>query len=448
MSDLISLSKLIDEVSNTTKTNEKINICKKYKNLKELLKLIYDPFIRFHVKLNGYEKFEETHCVNKENEHKNEHKKEIRIKSFKDLLMSLNQTLSGHDSYKAIFQFIQQHEKYRQIILRSVDKDLKIKLGPNVINRAFTNLIPIFRCPLSCQLSDQEKYFQSQKGKWKVSRKLDGVRFLIMCQDKQVTFLSRSGNTFPQHIPELKSFIDSFSDINVDGVFDGEMVIMNKVNGIEEFGRITSILSPNATENGKRSYKLTEDHAMVYNVFDFIPLDTFKNGQGGPVWKERQKLLQRYLPVGNENIRILEQYDEEEIRSLWDEVIEKGWEGLMYRQSDSAYFGKRHKSLLKQKVFEENEFVIKDATVSQQTNPKTGDLEDALEHVRIDYKNTPVWVGSGFTWEEKVRFGKYPLQLLGRTMTVMYNGETKNINGKTSLRHPRKKFIYDETRNV
>jgi DNA ligase 1 len=442
MTELKELSEFVNEVKSVSSQLQKIIICKKHASIKKLLSLIYDPYICFKVSIKGYKKYTSQYRnANKENVFSQSN---IPL-SLKELLVNLSSYLSGHDSYNAIYNFIQIHKPYENLILDAINKDLKVKIGRQILNKAFPNLINQFNCALAFDINHEIKFFDENKGKWKISRKYDGIRVLTMCENGLVKFYSRNGNVFPDHnIKELLPFKQSFENVKCDCVFDGEMVIIDTLTGKEQFNLTNSILSSKAVK--KETTKILPHQKLYYYVFDFIPLDIFLKGMGNPVWSIRQKMLVEFLPIGNENIQLLEQFDQSQHEQLWKTVMEQKWEGLIHRLDDSLYFGKRHKSILKEKVLEEDEFIIKDATVSQQMNPKTNELVDALEHVRIDFEGNSVWVGNGFSWDEKLKYGQYPRKIIGKYITVAYNGITKNANGQFSLRHPRKKEIYNGQR--
>ncbi len=444
MSDVQRLSNLINECRKITGKNDKVRVIKKFADIQNLLKIIHNPYKKFNVTSKNVEKFEKNNSwsftLNK-----------VPSSLFTLLSVLSNGEFTGHDAIKLVLAFINKHQEYKGIIQKALDKDLKVKIGAKIINAAFPKLIPLFSCALSINVRDQSKFFESNKGKWCVSRKLDGIRFMTVCENGEFTFFSRSGHVFPKHIPELEPFSNIFSMVTENVVFDGEMVAFDDRTNEEHFSLANSILSPNAVTNAKRSVHMNEHQKLVYYVFDCIPLKTFQNGEGGPKWLERQKLLQKSI-ILSERVRILEQFSDTRSEELWKESEAKGWEGLIYRLSTSMYYGKRHKSLLKRKMQADEEYVIIDATSSEQMNPKTNQLETALEHagitLTIDGSSKTVWVGGGFSWDEKVEFGKDPKQLIGTHITVQHNGVTVNSKGEHSLRHPRKKALFLTERKV
>ncbi len=74
------------------------------------------------------------------------------------------------------------------------------------------------------------------------------------------------------------------------------------------------------------------------------------------------------------------------------------------------------------------------------------DGEEVLTHVfatcDIIHKGYVINVGGGWKKEQRILYGEHPEQLLGATITVRYNGETKNKKGTVSLRFPRCKAVH------
>jgi len=138
-----------------------------------------------------------------------------------------------------------------------------------------------------------------------------------------------------------------------------------------------------------------------------------------------------------------------EIDSLTLEASKKGWEGLMLRKNN-VYQGKRSNDILKIKTFHDSEYKV--------INTFTGPIryinegleveEEMLSGVSIKHKGNIVRVGSGFTIDQRKYLFKNPQDILGKTITVQYFEESKNQDGKYSLRFPVIKVIHGNERNL
>jgi DNA ligase-1 len=126
-----------------------------------------------------------------------------------------------------------------------------------------------------------------------------------------------------------------------------------------------------------------------------------------------------------------------------------GWEGVMLR-SDAPYKGKRSKDLLKYKNFFDDEYEVVDTEMGPFRYVKDGAEceETMLSCVMIQHKGHTVRVGSGFSIEQRQEFYKNPKKILGKIIQVQYFEETKNQEGKLSLRFPTFKYLYGDTRDV
>jgi len=453
-SQLEQLQQLVDKCSNVASNNERCKIFQQYAgSIKDLIVQIYDPFQKFHVTSANIVKFEKNTktkgaIVNTTNAME-------EIPDLSHLLCALSEgKVSGHAALQTCLNFIKEHQKYRDVILRALDKDLKIRVGVQMVNKAFPFLVPLFSCALSHPMEKHLKFYEKNKSEWMISRKLDGCRCIFVCENGKAVAYSRSGHIYPAHISGLDYFLKKFQ--NIHGVLDGEMGVVDDT-GKEYFNIANSIMNPNAVEKktskNSKNLQIQPHQFLCYFAFDFIPLATFKKGEGSPVWKDRQVMLSNTIQLvhkddvtASKQIRILTQDPSSKMDELWTEVEQKGYEGLMLRLRESNYEGKKTRNMLKRKIQDDEEFVIEEATTSKQMSPDSTDPVVALEHVGITYKGNRVWIGSGLTFVEKITFGQDPKQLVGRTVTVKHYGESKDKQGQYSLRHPSIKVLWEKTR--
>ncbi|KAG0031462.1 hypothetical protein BGZ81_001173 [Podila clonocystis] len=157
----------------------------------------------------------------------------------------------------------------------------------------------------------------------------------------------------------------------------------------------------------------------------------------------------------------------EHLEKLVSLGLEHGWEGVMLRK-DVAYEGKRSRNLLKIKQFQDAEFKVEEAMVGRMRLPFQGEFQErdqVLTSVVILHRGHRVGVGSGFSVEDRIRFGQDPSLIIGKTITVQYfeeskttsntsasgsNGQDKDVTGSNvnedmvwSLRFPTVKAIYE-----
>ncbi|KAG0241688.1 hypothetical protein BGW41_005563 [Actinomortierella wolfii] len=224
----------------------------------------------------------------------------------------------------------------------------------------------------------------------------------------------------------------------------------------------------------------------VYCIFDCLTEQEFRDRKGTRPFSQRIQNLWRAMNYArtsqtlppnsnNDTIRILPQHrisSFEQLEQIVAQSLERDWEGVMLRK-DVGYEGRRSRNLLKIKKFQDAEFVVEDVMTGKMRlpDPITGQFEEreVLTSVVIRHKGSPVRVGSGFSVEDRIRYGQQPSLILGKTITVQYFEESTSIrssalssgqegsldsprtgsrdddeaNGSVSLRFPTVKAIYE-----
>jgi DNA ligase-1 len=413
---------MVLEVNSTNKTNDKKIILAKYEDLQKILLYVYDDNKVFSITSKNYLKFEKN---------KKKIKKNIIIKHnlFSLLDDLIIRKITGDTALLHLYHYINRNIEYKEYILNIVDKSLKIRLNTSVINKIFPGLIQVFQ-PVLANKYDPKRLEKSEND-WYISRKLDGVRCLILIEpvEKSIKFLSRKGKEFhtlnklkEEILKNIKSFKESI-------VLDGEIVSME--NGVEDF---TGIMKEIKKKN----------HTMInpkYFAFDILKKKDFFDLKSEEIYSER---LEKLKKINLNNFEILEQkkYTDDDFSQLIKESEKNNWEGLMLRE-DINYEGKRTNSLLKYKKMHDEEYKVLDIIkgpwreISKETK-----LENTIETmvaVIIDYNNTKV--GSGFSLEERKNFYKNPDSIIGKIITVQYFEKTKD-----SLRFPVFKYLHGNKR--
>ena len=132
-----------------------------------------------------------------------------------------------------------------------------------------------------------------------------------------------------------------------------------------------------------------------------------------------------------------------------DEAESLGYEGIMLRKN-SHYRGKRSRDILKVKKMHDAEYVVTGATngdirVVEEGVEKT---INCLSSISVEHKGNLVGVGSGFSLDQRKEFGDDHSKIVGKTITVQYFEESKNQDGKYSLRFPVIKHVFENGRNL
>lgn len=424
------INSFIQEMNTTTSSNDKISlITVAPKSVRRVLYYTYNTFLQYHVTPKVLDKKKEL--VNKD----------TKFDCIFNLLESLNQRLiTGHKAIKEVNSFILNNPELKDLLYLILERNLKIRASVKLINKALPGLIPTFNVALANKYDEKtKKKISFEKDVWYVSRKLDGVRCLIVVDEKgKAKSYARSGKQF--HTLSLVE--KELEDLGVKNiVYDGEMCIVDE-EGNEDFQNIMK-------EIGRKDHTIQNG---LFQIFDFIPYRMFAKGSGETgTFSQRVFALQNLL-LGKslKNIDFLEQIpitSFEELDKLTQMATKKGWEGLMLRKN-VPYQGKRSNDILKVKTFHDAEYEVKDVFFGPLRYIKEGVEveEEMLSGVSIEHKGNIVRVGSGFTIEQRKHLFSNPSDILGKTITVQYFEESKNQEGEYSLRFPVIKIIHDNER--
>ena len=417
---------MVIEVNSTNKTNEKKIILAKYDDLQKVLLYVYDDNKVFSITSKNYLKFEKN---------KKKIKKNINIKHdlFSLLDHLIDRKITGDTALLHLYHYINDNIEYKEYILNIIDKTLKIRLNTSIINKIFPKLISVFQ-PVLANKYDQKR-LEKSKNDWYISRKLDGVRCLILIEPKKksVKFFSRKGKEFHTLLILKNEILMNIGLFHEDVILDGEIVSMK--NGVEDF---TNLMK----EIKKKNHVMKNPK---YFIFDMLKKEDFFNLKSEEIYSERLKKFKK-INIYFVFFEVLEQnkYTDNDFLKLIEKSEKSKWEGLMLRE-DVKYEGKRTNSLLKYKKMHDEEYKVIDIIkgpwreISKETK-----LENTIETmvaVIIDYKDTKV--GSGFSLEERKHFYKNPESIIGKIITVQYFEKTKD-----SLRFPIFKFLHGNERNI
>ncbi|KAG0365994.1 hypothetical protein BC939DRAFT_527975 [Gamsiella multidivaricata] len=215
----------------------------------------------------------------------------------------------------------------------------------------------------------------------------------------------------------------------------------------------------------------------VYCIFDCLTDKEFRERIGTRPFSQRIRGIADALSKVSQQkggsvvglMRVLQQTkieSFEQLQRMVNKGMKRGWEGVMLRK-DIGYEGKRSRNLLKIKQFQDAEFVVEEAMLGSMRLPLQGQFEErdnVLTNVVIHHRGNRVRVGSGFSAEDRIRFGKDPSLIVGKTITVQYFEEsqpmgtavaaaaegdgvivqTDDAGAVWSLRFPTVKAIYDK----
>ena len=439
---LEELQQFVDDMQATSSSLDKVEILfKQSRFIAKVLEYTYNPYKQYNVTSKTIKKNPDIH--------------KLGYVDLFYLLDALNKrTITGHDAIAYINAFTEGlNLDYVELIYRIIDKDLEIRAGAKVINKAIPGLIPEFNVALAQKYEPKLATFgENTDEEWYVSRKLDGVRCLAVVDEHgECKLYSRMGKEFTT-LDKVKEAIESTCLFNV--VFDGEICLVDE-DGNEDFQSIMKQLR-------------RKDHQIenpAYMMFDMIYKPHFDKGISKETLEMRLSKLESVTNGSHAQTIPWEMKDIDTTKTLrylaqhiitdgrdfdkWNQMAsDNNWEGVMLRKN-IGYEGKRSKNLLKVKKFHDAEYKVIDVDYSPMVVVRNGKewKQNMLAQVWIEHKGYKVKVGSGFTQEQRLKYMDPTEDIIGKTITVQYFEETKNDKGGISLRFPTVKHIYESERD-
>lgn len=354
-----------------------------------------------------------------------------------DLLEALcERVLTGHRALEACWHLrrAQPTDEHAVALDRLLDRNLDMRVSSTVL-RKLLGMDRKHPCSLGKLYSDK-LFFAWNKprrkrdpaptegttAEAKISRKYDGLRATLV-----------GGKAYSRTGHELKSLAGLAAAMPDDGlVYDGEACVVDD-EGNELFQEAVSMLRRDEPADLVR---------VRFYVFDVLTREELHgDGTAGDRLGAR---LARFRPGAMPpQVRLVEQvpYTAENMLRMRAESQAQGWEGLIVRR-DARYVGKRSNDILKVKVYDDDEFVVREVRMGEKLVGTDADSRRVpiLAAFAIEHKGKVVWVGSGFTDEQRRHYAASPHELLGREVTVQYFGETE----EGSLRHPVCKVVHPQ----
>lgn len=406
-----TVGRIIKELQNTNKTNDKIAILKANSHNELLCKVLYYTY-NTHLKYGITESVFDNYNTGGN----------VRSGDVFAMLNELANSNINDQLRKDVVAYVNNYDEELQWLIKGMlVKDLRINMGIKNINKGIKGLIKEWNVQQAYPI-DKVKL---KNGEWfALMLKLNGTRATLFKGD----FRSRQDKLMTGFNHIIKDF--ETLGINLfDYVIDGELVRKN-IDGVsdnENFRIGTGIIN---------SHSETKEE-IEFVVFDIVPTDEFINGESSLTFKKRLDLLNKLkynIEVANiSNVSVAPCYyvgNDLNEKDKWLEYTEsKGLEGLMLLR-DMPYKTKRHNGILKVKAFKSSDVRI------------IGFEEGNGKHICklgafvVDYKGFKVNVGSGYTDEQREEFWNNRHNLIGRILEVKYKEESKDKNGNISLQFP------------
>lgn len=235
---------------------------------------------------------------------------------------------------------------------------------------------PSFMKPMLATLTDEP--FDDDG--WICEVKWDGYRTLALLNKGEVSLLSRNEKPFDDKFYPIYQLC---KELDMNAIFDGEIVVINE-QGISDFSRL-------------QNWRSEADGHLVYYVFDLLWHEG-KDLTDLPL-SERQALLKKVLPEGNDQLRLSTVFTSGAIE-FFKAATQTGLEGIIAKKLSSIYTpGYRSKEWLKVKVHKRQEVVIAGFTKNKDTVKEFSSLLLGIyENKDLVYVGK---VGTGFSQQDQ-----------------------------------------------
>ena len=302
-------------------------------------------------------------------------------------------------------------------------KSLKIGADVKTVNKAIPGLIPVHDIMLA------NKYEGKLKEDVSMSLKMDGIRNSIITVNGITKALSRQG----KEIDGIDYILDEYEELGLTNYFvDGELIRVNKENlsSDENFRLTTKIV--NSKSNNKEG--------LEFIVFDITPMEDYINKKSSIKYKDRLKLMDELIGDKGKHIKLVEKFgitnDTNIIEEQLNKVVKNGGEGLILNTLNGKYeFGKRPKSLLKVKKFNEADVLC--VGINEGDGRLKGTTGALVCKFIYKGKECDVEVGTGINDSDRKLIFDNPSLVVGKVITIKYFEVSKDSKtGKYSLRFP------------
>lgn len=440
---IIESFQALDEIGSVSSTNMKQEILASYKDnevLKTLLFSAYSPFIQYNIKKIPVKP---TECVGVE-------VSEETYNEFLQLLVKLSKReITGNLAIEELSDFLIKccPEEY-QWYSRVIEKDMRVGMADKGINKAIKGLIPVYEVLLADKIAPEDLNLDTPKAmkvlpnRIVTQYKIDGYRLNIhVLESGEVLIRTRNGKI----VSGYKDLEEEAQEKLPKGyVYDGEIVAPELFEWISQNMNASddSIIANRDlfSEVMSHAFSKEDNKQGIFNLFDMVPIKEWNSQKTTETYETRLKHINTLVkPLELRHIvivptsRVYYKDNPEDLKEIVDTFhyyLSIGWEGLMIKNADSVYEFKRSKNLLKMKLMDTIDLEVVELYEG------TGKYKGMLGGVYVEYKGNKVGVGSGWNDEQRQKYWDNPNEILGKTIEIAYQAETKNKQGGLSLSFP------------
>ena len=407
----LNVFEILKAVADTASKNEKLAILKEHKDnkeLKETIRLAYDPFTNFYIrKIPEYKNIPAIAGRNTLT---------WALDALKGLSSREYTGGEGIDYLNNILYLISPEDS--SIIERVISRDLRCGFSESTANKVWPDLISVYPCML-CSTSD-EKLLAKMKFPAYFQMKLDGMRFNAIVKDGKVEYRSRNGKLL-----ELFGILDEcFIKMASGGemVYDGELLILG-----EDYKPLPRQIGNGMLQRAAKGKGTKKDVEMVACVlWDWIPLKTFKMNFDMTGYITRFEWLEKEVKeINSPRIQLVDTHivnTMEEVQVLYKEYLAAGQEGGILKGMNAPWEDGRSRQQIKFKNELECDLLIVDWIEGQ------GQFEGKLGSLLLESKDgkIKVKVGSGLNVAQRTSIKK---DVIGKIAAIKYNTRISKKDG-------------------
>ena len=416
---------IIDELNANNGANHKVAVLKKHKDnalLQRVLKMTYDKVVyRYYVTMNHWNKSQESFPVVDAPSYTLE-----KALDFLEHILA-KRVMTGNDAIEALDKIFRSMEtKERNILIKIINRDLRINCGRTQINKVFGDLItkPVYmRCGVFTNKTSKDIKFPAF-----IQLKADGTYREMQIQSGKAEFLSRSGEQY-------EYTMDYPFDNLPDGHYMGEMLVAGTQNRAESNGLLNSDNPPM--------------DRIVFYVWDYVTpeeyADALRKVKNTTPYKDRLEQLKGIVAEANHaQLKMIDSHLVNNIQEAFEKVtgwMEQDLEGGILKDVNGVFKDGTSKHQLKMKLEMSLEVRVtgfKEGRIGTKRENTFGAMMFETDDGQIKGAT------SGFSDEQLEKINSDRDSYIGKIITVSCNDITKGRdNDYYALSHPR----FEEVRN-
>lgn len=209
---------------------------------------------------------------------------------------------------------------------------------------------------------DKLEFYDSEN--YKANIKYDGCRVIAVKKGTDLFLFGRSGEIYND---KFKEVFNELKDLGQDFIIDGEIISTdNNFNKLQQ--RVL-------TKNKAKIEQLQKLIPIKYMVFDVL----YWNGEDLRQQKLKDRLTYLFAFIGLTYFRHIEMCVYDDIFNMLQIAIENDGEGIVIKDMNSTYEGKRSKSWLKYKLFKEGSLRVDKYSINPKGIRATDEKDNALQ---------------------------------------------------------------------